>query len=55
MDNPLKLEEILDSKRFLEKKELLGSLIVYEMSERYFKPRIYNTSYVNFLSRGERN
>lgn len=55
LDNPLKLEEILDSKRFLEKKELLGSLIVYEMSERYFKPRIYNTSYVNFLSRGERN
>lgn len=55
LDNPLKLEEILGSKRFLEKKGIFGDLVVYEIAEEYFKPRIYTTSSVNFLSGGAEN
>ncbi|MDP3733573.1 MAG: hypothetical protein Q8Q91_03430, partial [Candidatus Daviesbacteria bacterium] len=55
LDNPLKTEEILDSKRFLEKKGLFGELVVYEIAERYFKPRIYTSDYINLLSKGEEN
>lgn len=55
LDNPSKLEEILDSKRFLEKKSMFGDLVVYEIAEEYFKSRIYATSLVNLLSRGEKN
>ncbi len=54
-DNPLKTEEILDSKGFLERKGFFGDLVVYEIAERYFKPRIYSSTYVNFLSAGEEN
>lgn len=55
LDDPQKLEKILDSKRFLEKKVMFGDLVVYEIAEEYFKPRIYATSKVNFLARGEKN
>lgn len=54
-DNPLKLEKGLDSRRFLEKKGEFSDLVVYEIAEEYFKPRIYTASSVNFLSGGEKN
>lgn len=55
LDDPLKLQGLLDNKSFLEKKGNFGELVVYEMVEKYFKPRIYTASSVNFLSRGEKN
>ena len=55
LDNPLKLEKILDSKTFLEKKAVFGDLIVYEINPKYFKPRIYTATQVDLLSQGVKN
>lgn len=55
LDEPAKLETILDKKGFLKKIGTFGDLVVYEIAEEYFKPRIYATSKVNLLSRGEKN
>lgn len=55
LDNPIKLERILDSKRFLIKKGEFGDLVIYEIAPEYFKPRIYSESSVNLLSKGEKN
>lgn len=55
LDDPQKLEVALDKKNFLKKKGVFTDLVVYEIAEVYFKPRIYTTSLVNFLSGGEKN
>lgn len=55
LDDPKKLKKILDGKNFLEKKGIFGDLVVYEVQKEHFKPRIYATSDVNFLSGGQKN
>lgn len=55
LDDPAKLEAVLDKKNFLKKKGVFTDLVVYEIAQEYFKPRIYITSLVNFLSGGEKN
>lgn len=55
LDEPAKLETILDKKGFLKKIGTFGELIVYEIEQQYFQPRIYATSMVNLLSRGDKN
>lgn len=50
LDDPVKLEKILDSRSFLRKQQQFGSLVIYEISEKYFQPKIYVASEVNFLS-----
>lgn len=55
LDDPAKLEAALDKKNFLKKKGVFTDLVVYEIAEEYFKPRIYTTFLVNLLSGGEKN
>lgn len=50
LDDPSKLEKILDSKEFLEKKQQFGNLVIYEILEKYFQPKIYTSPAVNYLS-----
>lgn len=50
LDDPAKLEKILDGKKFLEKKQQFGDLIIYEILAKYFQPKIYVSQSVNFLS-----
>lgn len=55
LDNPLKLQNLLDGKEFLEKIGIFGDLTVYEVIPKYFKPRIYASTQVNLLIRGQEN
>lgn len=55
LDDPQKLEKILDNKIFLEKKQQFGELVIYEILEKYYQPKIYVAPSINFLSTTEKS
>lgn len=52
---PQKLETRLDGLNFLEKKIQLGDLIIYELHDKYFIPKIKITNNISYLIPSEKN
>lgn len=52
LDDPKKLEEVLDTQEFLTKKKQFNDLIVYKLKPEFLKPRIYFLDSFNYLSSG---
>jgi len=53
LSDPQKLETSLNELHFLERKSQYGDLIVYELKNEYFKPRVFLTDKVSYLEYSE--